>query len=343
MATKGTTFNKGVSEAPYQGSRASSSGQISYSEDDLKPVLHNAGLFDKEDFKIYDKFSMFGFFNTVGRLGLTREYVFITKPDLFIFKNGQISRSNLHRGTTHKEFISAIDTHPNVLRQLQYSLNTYEPFSPLLYNMRSGNIDLPDLEAAEMETAVNMWGQKSFYRRSSTQSNTDHTFSIEFNDTKYGDVYTFFKLFDLYEEQKAYGLVPLYDSEYYRYTYIYGRRHHDQMALFKFIVGEDGSELIYWTKFYGVYPKNVPRSVFSDMPEDGNLKLTINFKANFIEDCNPLILQDFNELSGLHHTYTGSKDLYNTDGFVRNEFVNPPYILARRVDNRLRYFLTWRD
>lgn len=319
-------------------------GQVTYNTDGLKPALHNAGLFDKDDFRIYDKFSMFGFYNTIGHMGRTREYVFFTKPDLYIFKGSQISRANLHRGTTHKEFISAIDTHPEVLRQLQLRLNIHEPLSALLYNMRASNVEIPNLEAAEMETGTNMWGQKTFYRRSSTMSNTDHNFSIEFNDNKYADVYTFFKLYDLYEEQKAYGVIPLHeDKDYYCPRYIIERRHHDQMAIFKFIVGEDGSELIYWTKFYGVYPKNVPRSVFGDMPEDGNLKITINFKANFIEDCNPLILEDFNILSAGHGYFTGNKSLYHPDGFVRNEFVNPPYIVAKRRDGRIRYFLTWRD
>ena len=320
---------------------------IQYNEDDLKGLLNNSGLYSPGDLRagIYTKFNMFGFFNTHYRLGPTREYVFFTKPDLAIFLNSNdISASNLNIGTRTSEFLYAIESHPDVLRQLQLGLNNgNEPLSSLLYNMRSSNVEIPDLEAGEMETNVNMWGQKSFYRRSSTPSDADHNFSIEFTDTKFLDVFTFFKLYDLYEERKSFGYIDLCTDLRYRH-YVFTKRLHDQMAIFKFIVGEDGSELIYWVKYYGVYPKNVPRSALGDLPDDGSIKFTVQFKANFIEDCNPLILEDFNQLSLRHYSNNGSKPLYDEEGgYVRNEFTYPPLVRTDVVDNRRRYFLVWRE
>lgn len=311
---------------------------------ELIGLLHNSGLYTKDElYKLYDKFNMFGFFNTHYRIGPTREYVFFTKPDLCIFNSTHMSLSTLNAGTKTKEFYFATESHPNVLRQLQLGLNQNEPLSALLYNMRSSSLEIPDLESSEMETGTNMWGQKTFYRRASTASDTDHNFSLEFNDTKFLDVFTFFKLYDLYEERKAYGMIDLYTNSRYR-NYIFTKRLHDQMAIFKFVVGEDGSELIYWVKYYGVYPKNVPRSALGDIPEDGNIKFTINFKANFIEDCNPVILEDFNQLSLKHYGNTGTKSLYVPEGgYVRNEFAYPPLIKKDVVDGRVRYFLMWRD
>lgn len=315
-------------------------GEMPYDESSLKNVLHNAGIFEPDELETTRKFSMFGFFNPSERLGPTFEYTFFTKPDLFLF-NGDLNTDNLTFKT--REMISAVDTHPEVLRQLQLKLNPDQPLSALLYNYRVSNMEIPDLEAGDMETATNMWGQKLFYRRSSSPSNVDYNFSMEFKDNKYLDVFTFFKLYDHYEEQKAYGTIPMNYSDYYKHNYIYERRLHDQMAVFKFIVGEDGSEIIYYAKAYGVYPKNVPNSVFGDLPEDGNLKFTVNFKANFVEDYNPLILGDFNELSELHKPINEVKGLYNPAGYVRNDFAYPPFISYKVVNNRLRYFLKWRD
>ena len=319
---------------------------MTYNEDDLKGLLNNAGLFSRDELRtgMLTKFNMFGFFNTHYRLGPTREYVFFTKPDLAIFNSNDISHSSLNPGTRTSEFLYAIETHKDVLRQLQLGLNNgNEPLSALLYNMRSSNVEIPDLEAGEMETATNMWGQKTFYRRSSTTSDTDHNFSIEFTDNKYLDVFTFFKLYDLYEERKSFGMIDLYTNYRYR-KYVFERRLHDQMAIFKFIVGEDGSELIYWVKYYGVYPKNVPRSALGDLPDDGSIKFTIQFKANLIEDCNPVILEDFNQLSLRHYSNNGSKPLYDEEGgYVRNEFTYPPLVRTDVVEGRRRYFLVWRD
>lgn len=314
------------------------------SEQEFKGLLHNSGLYTKDElFKLYDKFNMFGFFNTHYRLGPTREYVFFTKPDLCIFNGRYMSLSTLNVGTRTKEFYFAMESHPYVLRQLQLGLNDSEPFSALLYNMRSSNLELPDSEAGEMETATNMWGQKTFYRRSSTTSDVDYNFSLEFNDTKFLDIYTFFRLYDLYEERKSFGCIDLWHDSRYR-KYIYSKRLHDQMAIFKFVVGEDGSELIYWAKCYGVYPKNVPRSALGDIPEDGNIKFTIQFKASFVEDWNPVILEDFNQLSLKHYGNAGTKSLYIPEGgYVRNEFAYPPLIKKDVIDGRVRYFLMWRD
>ena len=70
----------------------------------------------------------------------------------------------------------------------------------------------------------------------------------------------------------------------------------DQMTVFKFIVGEDGETLIYWACLWGCYPKSVPRSTFSDLPTDGNLKFTVNWKATFQQDMDPMILTHFDNL-----------------------------------------------
>lgn len=315
--------------------------QIQYDEKVLTGALNNSGLFEKRDQKIFEKFNMFGFLDVHGRLGKTFEYVFFTKPDLFIFTDNNMSVSSLSPGCRTGEFMSAVYTNPGVLRELCLFLDKNKALSPLLYNYRKSNLELPDLEAAEMESGVNMWGQKIFYRRSSTQSNTDYNFSMQFTDNKYLDIYTYFRLYDLYEELKAYGSIDLSTHDKYR-EYILNRVQHDQMSVYKFIVGEDGREILYYAKLYGVYPKNVPRSALGDIAEDGNLQITINFKANFVEDMNPMILQDFNILSAKYSSNSEFKALYNQDGYVDNKFADPPFIVPRTVNGRTRYFFNWR-
>lgn len=295
----------------------------------LKKSRMGNGLFDREDIRDTDKFIRFNYLDPYNRVGNTFEYVFFTKPDLYV------------RGVGTPIFNKFIRENHPAITDLSLSENGL-PFSAILYNHRASNLDLPDLDSQDMETAENMWGQKIYYRRSSAPSNDDFDFSMEFLDNKYRDVYTFFKLYDEYEIKKSYGGINI--MQYRGGKYITERKIHDQMAVFKFILAEDAREVIYWAKLYGVYPKNVPRSAFSDMPEDGNFKFTVNFKANMVEDMDPMIIDDFNELS---KQYSGSSaKLYDKDlGYVNNVFGNPPIIGTEqdKYRNTTKYVFEWRD
>ena len=321
------------------------SEQLSVDYDDLKPIMQAGGLFERGDMNDTTRFMKFGYLDPYYRVGRTFEYVFFTKPDLYILNSDE----SLNSGTNLPLFNIARELWKPSLRDLQYRRATNEPFSAILYNHRASNLDLPDLQATEIETGENMWGTKVFYRRASVTSSDNFEFTMEFRDNKFLDTYMFFRLYELYEERKAYGLIPLYNErEYYRY-YILNKRLHDQMSVYKFIIGEDGRELIHWSKLYGVYPKSCPRSVFGDMPEDGNFKFTVTFKANFVEDMDPNILIDFNELSRNYYpngNFPEEVPLYSIDkGFVTNSAARPPYFRWEKSERRSNYkfVMVWGD
>ena len=156
---------------------------------------------------------------------------------------------------------------------------------------KTSNLDLSDITVGEEETASNIYATKIFYRKPSDSADEDNEFSIEFKDNKYLSCYLWFKAYDLYEQQKYHGMVTPTDINYIVYKIL-----SDQMTVFKFIVGEDGETLIYWACLWGCYPKSVPRSTFSDLPTDGNLKFTVNWKATFQQDMDPMILTHFDNL-----------------------------------------------
>ena len=301
-------------------------------DEELKKSRMGNGLFDRPDIRDTDSFIKFNYLDPYNRVGNTFEYVFFTKPDLYV------------NGVGTPIFNYALQNGSRAIRDLTLSSpGNSLPFSAILYNHRASNLDLPDLDSQDMETAENMWGQKIYYRKSSSASNDDFDFSLEFTDNKYHDVYDFFKLYDEYEIKKFYGGINLGQSPNHK-KYILERKLHDQMSVYKFIVGEDGREILYWAKLYGVYPKNVPRSAFSDMPADGNMKFTVNFKANMIEDMDPMVIEDFRRLS---NQYPGSSTrLYDDSlGYVNNTFGPPPTITTEvdKYRNRTRYIFQWRD
>lgn len=236
----------------------------------------------------YEKFARYERLDPNNWMGFTKEFIFFTTPDLQLFNGPNLNPSIANNSL----IVEASKRYNDVLQSLSYSA-CGRPFVNLLSNYKRSNVDLPDITtASDYETSKNILGSSIFYRGTSYESDENHEFSVEFEDTKYLEVYMWFRLFDEYERMKHYGLVDFVDDRY-----LNGKIIHDQMAMYKFIVGEDGESIIHYSKFIGVYPKNVPRSTFSDLPADGNVKFTINFKAAYVEDMDPNIILDFNEIA----------------------------------------------
>lgn len=192
----------------------------------------------------YQKFARYERLDPNNWMGATREFIFFTTPDLQLFKGPTLNPSI----ASNSLMVEAFKRYNDVLQSLSYSA-CGRPFVNLLSNYKRSNVDLPDINtASDYETSKNILGSSLFYRGSSYESDENHEFSVEFEDTKYLEVYMWFRLFDEYERMKHYGLVDFVDD-----NYLNGKIIHDQMAMYKFIVGEDGESIIHYSKFIGVY------------------------------------------------------------------------------------------
>lgn len=275
------------------GKYASPAVYTNTSNDTFKSLLNAAHIYDRSEIEWYTKFNRFGCLDPYNTLTTTREYIFMTKPDLHIFANSNTTSVLNPELEKYPIWEDALVRYNDVLQQLQYSVNGQDkPFINLFTNSIKSSVDLPDISTTDVQTSENVYGTYMTYRRSSITSDEQHEFSIEFEDTKYTEVYMWFKLYDEYEKLKDLGAVTPPNE-----LYIINKIIHDQMALFKFIVGEDGETLIYWAKMWGVYPKGVPRNAFSDLSSGDSLKISVSFKAQFVDDMDPNILVDFNRLT----------------------------------------------
>lgn len=279
--------------------------------DNLHDLLNANGIFRPEDYDDCNSFYIFPRNDPYKMFGTTREYVFITKPDLHIFgdrgKTNGVPNYNKNVMTDLYNLNPELRAVPlfldmynrgyrSVLTSLQSSAalrdgEVHSPFVNLLSNYKISNLDLSDISVGEEETAANIYATRLFYRKPSDSADEDNEFSIEFKDNKYLSCYLWFKAYDLYEQQKYHGLVTPTDIDYINYKIL-----SDQMTVFKFVVGDDGETLLYWACLWGCYPKSVPRSTFSDLPTDGQLKFTVNWKATFQQDMDPMTLLHFNKL-----------------------------------------------
>ena len=264
-----------------------------------RSIFHSANLFSRDEIKtrLYSQTFRYGLANPYSAISTGREYLFFTKPDLNIFYTDSAGNST---GNKLQQFLETVpfwidmkNSRVDTIKSLQYSRDKSDPFNHLLQNCVISTMDIPALQAETIETPQNMYGVGYSYRVSSESSDDGPEFSLEFKDTRYLDVYMFFKAYEEYETLKHHGVIK--PSDYY----ITRKILHDQFSIYKFIVAEDTETIIYFGKMYGVTPTSVPREIFSDPSAFNNdgINFSVNFSAAFYEDMRPEILADFNKLS----------------------------------------------
>jgi len=276
-------------------------------------ILNSAGLYSKQDIEKarFSRFSRFGrVLDPYGKINTGREYLFFVKPDLHICKTTDemiykmsgfsdvtgYQRNGLQMNpqlVNNPYFKDLIDTHPDVIKELQYSIcSDNNPFGHILSFSVSNSLSLGDVTIETLDnTPATTFGTSYKYLRDGEASDEQYQFSLEFVDNKNLDVYHFFKAYSEYHIARKTGLVTPPNQDYYRY-----KRLHNTMGVYKFIVAEDMETIIYWAYLWGVYPTSCPRDAFSDASFTDGLNFSVNFDAAFIEDMNPTILYQFNKL-----------------------------------------------
>lgn len=274
----------------------------------FKSIYHSANIFTDKETDLFHNRYRYGVLNAYQTLTNSREFLFFTKPDLNIIPSQSSQDIKVNIAGTHLDntkdlngvlrnypfWLELCNRYPGVIECLQGSLSlngNNDPFNHLLANMVQSNIDVPGISAEMIETPTNTYGVGYTYRGSSEASDDGFDFSLEFKDTKYLPVYNFFKAYEEYETLKHHGIIAPHIQ------YIYDKILHDQYSIYKFVVGDDGETIIYYAKYYGVKSKSLPRDVFNANQYDNGLSYSIDFNAAFVEDMNPLILSDFNDLS----------------------------------------------
>lgn len=334
----------------------------------LIPNLHQAGIFNTNADKynghidVFTRTYRYGLLNPAEAIGTAREFLFFTKPNLNIIKQNEDADGvekgaplyyDEDKGTNLGDmsfWVDLVSRKADVIAQLEscYS-STCNPvykkdkFNHLLQNAVMNNLDVPGLSAESVDTPVNTWGVGYSYRLSSEASDDNPEFSLEFRDTRWLDVYYFFKAYDEYETLKKHGIIRP------SIKYIKNKVLHDQFSIYKFMVAEDMETILYYGKMYGVYPKSLPRDVFSNATFDQGLSYSIDFRAAFYEDMNPDILADFNVLSKpLYNDMPYQMKPYNTAiGKADNRPARAAYVVMEhenRKDSHSPYVykLRWR-
>lgn len=306
----------------------------------IDSVARSHNLANRISSNWYERFSRNGIVDPFTAHTSSKEYIFITKPDLNLYSgNGTPNPELSNRSSFFKD---ALDRYKDVAKQLQFSYHgpSRGPFMPILSNAFTGHLDIPTLSADTFDTANNAHGVHMFYRGTSIDSDTYPEVNIEFKDNKYLEVYMLLKMYDEYERMKWQGLVTPPSS-----LYVYRKILHDQVSMYKIVVGDDGMTIKYWARWTGGTITSIPRDYFGDFA-DGEITLNTTWKFHFFSDMDPVILTDFNRITAGSRSGKSICPLYNLDGHCANPvWPTTPSIFVNKGTNKEdkynKYFLMW--
>ena len=184
---------------------------ISNENDELRKTLRAAGVFRPVDMKHHEKFFRIHRYDPFNYVDGAIEYIFITKPDLPILNNEGTDLDDLVLRIPYFADLKALGYMQAVIQNLCFSYSggsdSNFPFIRILTNRKTANMDLPDISVDEFTTATNMYGSQVIYSKSSEGSEENIDFTLEFEDTKYLEIYHLFKAYDLFRQYKDLGIM----------------------------------------------------------------------------------------------------------------------------------------
>ena len=318
---------------------------ISNSDSLLRRTLRANGVYELRDMNYNTSFYRFARWDPYHLVEGTKEIVFFTKPDLSILANGSLNTSKESNAAEVTLFKSLYDLGygKTTLTDLCYKNGIVDkecPFIRILTNRISAPLDVPDIRVDSLETAQNMYGTKLFYPKSSMSSDENIEFSAEFEETNHLEIYYLFKAWDYYRRLCWLGVMRP------NINYILNKILCDHIAVYKFILDNDGESILFCCKWTGVYPVSISRNTFGDVPEKGPLKMTVGFKqSGWFEDTDSVVISDFNALVSTWKYSYEAMDIWDPEiQAISGENVSIPYIVQDTSvdsDGYTKYLFRW--
>lgn len=260
----------------------------------------------------------------------TMSVIIFTRPDLNLFDGGSVN--SLVAGDPRSNVIIA--NHKTLAKLLTADGNNQShKFNPLLSNLAQ-NLEINDDSVDVLETAETYTGYKTQYSKHNIKSITSGTFSIKYKETSELSVTNMHQLWVDYQSNVYRGIFEP------KREYIYNKELDYACDVYYFLLDQDGETIKFWSKYYGVFPHNVPKSAFSfdfgspvSFPE-----LSINYSYIYKEDLSPVALMEFNENAGVSRSGFAShvKNYETSFGHSGKTWVGTPFIYSYNYNGGLQ-------
>ena len=324
-----------------------------------------------------------------------RHYIFICRPDLYLVEEGSatsggITLSSESRVNVDPYFTYLAQFHPEIIASLtgdfagiksqtlsntsqkattssgygnsrttdgttvkvgnkSYQL-TIHSFMPYL-TTRIESLQLPDYKI-NTNTIVQPYTKYTIpYTTSAIESSTGGSFSINFREDKYYSIHKLFYAWIYYQHNVMKNIFRP-KTKYLRYNAL-----DYATSIYDFIVDDTGENIIYWSKYTGCVPTEVPMSDLSFNRNSGaETKTSVEFAYFYCEHMDRNILMDFqyNSLGyiAMNNYFKDSKmhpfsidqtvPIYNENTFLGKNYVGRPVIFYGTDKNKGPVFkLRW--
>ena len=228
-------------------------------------------------------------------------HVFFVRPDCNLFSGG---KDLLPAVANIPQFYYSHKHSNGILQSLTHNAfiqnNTGGQFMFYLSN-KARSFEISDEYINADTYGSGMTGYKIPYGRSNVESKTAKTFSIKYIDDRDLHVYQIHKMWVDYISMVFRGkLVP-------KQSYILNKILDYATCVYYILTAEDGETIIFWSKYWGVFPVECPSSSFSfSLENSGGVKtpeINIQYQYAWKDDFDPLTLVEFNEHSMLDYKY----------------------------------------
>lgn len=217
-------------------------------------------------------------------------HVFFVRPDLNILEKNSKGTTVLSGDlSADSVFHHAWKNSPNMVKQLIHGNGMSHDFMLSLSN-KAGSFSLSD-EFIETNTYGNTFGGwKIAYGRNNVESKTAGDFSISYTDDRNLHIYQLHKLWVDYIAGCYHGSIHPKNSYIKNHILDYAT------AVYYIITAEDGETIVFWSKYYGVFPSTIPSTQFaySEGTMVGSPKFDIKYNYSFKKDYDPVSLIEFN-------------------------------------------------
>lgn len=281
-----------------------------------------------------DKFNRFKIAFPEEYLSKTFGHIFFTRPDLNLYGED----GTLLSGPDSDPTFSYLDrTDRALLKTLTSdSFTKKHDLNPFLSN-KAESFETKDQVLKTKEYGETFTGYKVQYGTHTIDSDSAGEISILFTEDSNYSVYKIHKAWIDYISKVYRG--ELTASEYNIRNFILDYA----ASIYFFLCGPDGETILFWTKYTGVFPTNVPTSEASW--QKGNTKgsdqVSISYSYAWKEDFNPAAIAEFN-INARRSDEPSYVPTYDRDILsVGNTFMAKPWIELINNDNEYTYKLRY--
>ena len=256
-------------------------------------------------------------------------YVFFTRPQLHLFQqysDGKKINSDLE---SVFEYADLLYTHLDLFRLLQDDQGKGNFIYPLCNMVRNFPVNDTIIKTRSSAETANDW--KIEYGHRKNESLSANTVDLSFCDNRNLDVYNLIKIWVTYIDGVSVGRISPYRTNIVNRILDYAG------SIYFFLTSEDAATIKYYCKLIGVFPINIPNSVFTW--ELGNLKPLDFYNITFhysSKDESPAVIKDFNRICGHGSSSTYIPNITNY-GIAPNTWCNGAFIQTIDHKHKLRF------